>query len=165
MNTLRKHAAMAVAAAGTLIAAPAALAATNNAETINMVCKFQPFDGFTDVEVIWVNTATSQVKSVLSLQNRPGMHNLNGGGNVEDALARARMPRQVKTWPATITATTISWTSDGGTPRPATINRQTGMMTWSTPQDPTPPNKGTAQCTKGDLALPTPVSPAAAVKK
>jgi hypothetical protein len=160
MNTLRKLAALAVVAADALIAAPAAMA-----DTINMVCKFQPFDGFTDVEVIWADTATNQVKSVLSLQNRPGMHNLNGGGNVEDALARAKMPRQIKTWPATITATMISWTSDGGTPRPATINRQTGVMTWSTPQDPTPPNQGTAQCTKGDLALPTPVPPAAAVKK
>ena len=145
---------------GTVLAAQPAMA-----ETINMICKFQSYGGYSDMEVIWADTSTNVVSSVLSLQNRPGMHGLNGGANVDDALAHTKYPRLFRHWPATITATSIKWTEDGGTPRPSEINRATGTLVWSTPEDPTPPDHGTAQCEKGNLAVPaTPqVAPSPAV--
>lgn len=124
------------------------------AETINMVCKYPPAGGYSDMEVIWADTATMTVRVVESLQDRPGLHGLKGGGNVDDALLRASLPGRLKTWPAKITATSIAWTNTDDSPRPAEINRQTGLLTWSTPQDPTPPNQGTAQCTQSDLKIP-----------
>lgn len=126
------------------------------AETINLICKYTPYGGYSDVEMIWADTETKKVRTVISPQNRPGIHGLNGGGNAEDALHRAQAPTLVKTWPAIITPTSIKWTSNQDTPRPVEINLTTGVLTWSTPEDPTPPNKGTAQCTKGNYEFPKP---------
>lgn len=152
MNTMMIRVAAGLAGAGALLAAQPAMA-----ETINMICKYQAWQGYSDMEVIWADTATNQVKTVLSYANRPGFHGLNGGANTEDALNRAKKPAFLKKWPAVITATSIKWTSnDSDVARPVEINRQTGVLTWSTPTDPTPPSQGTATCTQGDLVLPPP---------
>lgn len=152
MTKFLNRMAPAIAGAAALLAAqPAA------AETINLVCTYTPFDGYTDVEMIWADTATSKVRSVMSLQDWRGMHGIKGGGNAEDALHKAQYPSQVRTWPATITATSIKWTSNLETPRPVEINRTTGVLTWSTPEDPTPPSKGSAQCTVGTYEFPKPI--------
>ncbi len=146
---------LAVAAAGLTAAAQPV-----QGETINLICKYQPVGGYSDMEVIWADTATMTVHTVLSLQNRPAMHGLNGGGNIDDALLRAGMIGQIKTWPATITPATITWTSQDDTPRPVQIDRKTGILTWTTPQDPTPPNQGTAHCDIANRRIPdTQVAP------
>lgn len=138
-----------------LAAATAMVAAQPvRAETINTVCKYPMAGGYSDIEVIWADTVTMTVRTVVSLQDRPGLHGVKGGANVDDALMRASFPGRIKTWPATINATTIAWTSQDDTTRPALINRQTGVLTWSTPMDPTPPNQGSAQCTLSDLKVP-----------
>lgn len=136
-----------------------AAAAPAHAEVTNLICRYEPVDGYKDMEVLWIDPAASKVTVVMSFQNRTGMHAKDGGGNIEDVKIRSKSRSAVETWPATITATTVAWTRTRDTTRPTKLDRQTNTLTWTTPEDPTPPNHGTAHCEKGDLPLPNPGAP------
>lgn len=124
------------------------------AETVSLICHFPPENGYALLSLVWIDTGNGDVFRVSSPQARPGWTGaIDGGANVQDALARAGRG-ELNQWHGKVSVTSIEWTEDHGSPMPIEINRMTGVMRWSTPQDPTPPSSGTAQCEKGDLPFP-----------
>ena len=129
---------------GALMAAQPAIA-----DTLNLICQYAPYAGDSGgpaVDLVWVDAGAHKVY-VSNSPSYPGR-----GDPIADALSRAN--GHLEEWPVEITATTIKWTGSVGTPRPVEINRLTGVLSWSTPQDPTPPSAGTAQCQKGTVPFP-----------
>jgi len=112
------------------------------AEMLNLVCS-----DLGSLDLIWLDTVANEVYVVTSIEFE------GRGASVADAMDRFNRGELEKS-SATITPTSINWVANIGSPEPVEINRLTGVLHWSTPQDPTPPNSGTKQCEKGTVPFP-----------